>query len=139
MDIEFLYLTRTDVRATGLDMQLTLKAVEDSFRLHHQGQTNLPWKTVLDLGERERGRVNAMPAYVGGPYDVCGIKWIAGFPGNPAKHKLPRATGLFVLNDSWTGVPLAVMDGTLISAMRTGAVTGVGAKYMARPDSEIVA
>lgn len=138
MDIEFLYLTQADVRATGLDMSLVLEAVEDSFRLHHQGQTNLPWKTVLDLGERERGRVNAMPAYVGGPYDVCGIKWIAGFPGNPAKHDLPRATGLLILNDSWTGVPLAVMDATLISAMRTGAVTGVGAKYMARPNSQVV-
>jgi ornithine cyclodeaminase/alanine dehydrogenase-like protein (mu-crystallin family) len=138
-DIEFLYLTRADVIATGVDMQMVMDAVEDSFRLHHAGQTNLPWKTVLDLGERERGRGNAMPAYVGGEYDVFGIKWIAGFPKNPALHGLPRATGFFVLNDSWKGIPLAIMDCTLLSAMRTGAVTGVGAKYMARPDSESVA
>ena len=138
-DIEFLYLTQADVRATGVDMPLVLDAVEDSFRLHHQGQTNLPHKTVLDLGERERGRGNAMPAYVGGDYDVFGIKWIAGFPKNPVRHGLPRATGFFVLNDSWKGIPLAVMDCTLLSAMRTGAATGVGAKYLARPDSEAVA
>ena len=138
-DIEFLYLTRADVIATGVDMPMVMDAVEDSFRLHHAGQTNLPWKTVLDLGERERGRGNAMPAYVGGEYDVFGIKWIAGFPKNPALHGLPRATGFFVLNDSWKGIPLAIMDCTLLSAMRTGAVTGVGAKYMARPDSESVA
>jgi ornithine cyclodeaminase len=80
-----------------------------------------------------------MPAYVGGEYDVFGIKWIAGFPKNPALHGLPRATGFFVLNDSWKGIPLAIMDCTLLSAMRTGAVTGVGAKYMARGDSESVA
>jgi ornithine cyclodeaminase len=118
---------------------MVMDAVEDSFRLHHQGQTNLPHKTVLDLGERERGRGNAMPAYVGGEYDVFGIKWIAGFPKNPVLHGLPRATGFFVLNDSWKGIPLAIMDCTWLSAMRTGAVTGVGAKYLARMDSESVA
>ena len=138
-DIEFLYLTQADVRATGVDMPLVMAAVEDSFRLHHEGQTILPHKTVLDLGERERGRGNAMPAYVGGEYDVFGIKWIAGFPKNPIRHGLPRATGFFILNDAWKGIPLAIMDCTLLSAMRTGAVTGVGAKYLARPDSESVA
>lgn len=138
-DIEFLYLTQAEVRATGIGMAMVMDAVEDSFRLHHRGQTNLPHKTVLDLGERERGRGNAMPAYVGGEYDVFGIKWIAGFPQNPIRHGLPRATGFFILNDSWRGIPLAVMDCTLLSAMRTGAVTGVGAKYLARSDSESVA
>jgi len=138
-DIEFLYLTRADVWATGMNMAMVMDAVEDSFRLHHTGQTILPHKVVLDLGERERGRGNAMPAYVGGDYDVFGIKWIAGFPGNPMKHGLPRATGFFILNDSWKGIPLAIMDCTWLSAMRTGAVTGVGAKYLARPDAESVA
>jgi 2,3-diaminopropionate biosynthesis protein SbnB len=139
MDIEFLYLNQADIQATGVSMATALEAVEDAFRLHHQGQVNLPYKTVLDLGERERGRGNAMPAYVGGQYDVFGIKWIAGFPKNPVDHGLPRGTGLFILNDAWKGIPLAVMDCTLLSAMRTGAVTGVGARYLARPDSKSVA
>lgn len=138
-DIEFLYLNQADVRKTGLNMAMVLDAVEESFRLHHQGKAILPPKVVLDLDERERGRGNAMPAYVGGDYEVFGIKWIAGFPKNPVRYGLPRATALFILNDSWNGVPLAVMDCTLISAMRTGAVTGVGAKYLARPDSRSVA
>ncbi len=139
MDIEFLYLNQRDIQETGVSMQTALEAVEDAFRLHHLGQVNLPYKIVLDLGERERGRGNAMPAYVGGQYDVFGIKWIAGFPKNPIDHGLPRGTGLFILNDAWKGIPLAVMDCTLLSAMRTGAVTGVGAKYLARPDSRSVA
>lgn len=138
-DIEFLYLSQKDVRDTGMSMATALEAVEDALRLHHQGEVNLPYKTVLDLGERERGRGNAMPAYVGGEYEVFGIKWIAGFPKNPAKFGLPRATGLFILNDSWKGIPLAVMDCTLLSALRTGAVTGVGARSLARPDSQVVA
>jgi ornithine cyclodeaminase len=138
-EIEFLYLTQADVRATGVDMSMIMDAVEESFRLHHQGQTILPHKIVLDMGERERGRGNAMPAYAGGDYDVFGIKWLAGFPKNPLLHGLPRATGFYILNDAEKGLPLAIMDCTLLSAMRTGAVTGVGAKYLARPDSESVA
>jgi ornithine cyclodeaminase len=138
-DIEFLYLTQADVRAAGLTMAMTLNIVEKVFKLHTLGEVNMPHKTVLDLGERERGRVNAMPAYVGGDVDVCGIKWIAGFPQNPLKHNLPRGIGLLVINDSWTGVPMAIMDATLISAMRTGAATGVGAKYLARTDASKIA
>ena len=138
-DIEFLYLNQENIRATGVSMKMAMDAVEDSFRLDYQSLTNLPHKTVLDMGERERGRCNAMPAYVGGDYDIFGIKWIASFPNNPLRHGLPRATGFFILNDSNKGIPLAIMDCTLLNAMRTGAVTGVGAKYMARPNSESLA
>jgi ornithine cyclodeaminase len=120
-------------------MESAMSVVEEAFRLHHDGKTILPYKTVVDLGERERGRGNAMPGYVGGSYDAMGIKWIAGFPNNPSRHGLPRGTGLFILNDSHTGIPLAVMDCTLLSAMRTGAVTGVAARYLARRDAATVA
>jgi len=122
-----------------VDMATALAAVEDAFKLHHRGDVLLPHKTVLDMDERKRGRGNAMPGYVGGAYHAFGIKWIAGFPGNPARFGLPRATGLFILNDAEKGIPLAVMDCTLLSAMRTGAVTGVGARCLARPDSASVA
>lgn len=138
-DIEFIYLNQADIRATGITMQNAMDAVEDAFILHHQGKALLPHKTVLDMGERERGRCNAMPSYVGGKYDAFGIKWIAGFPQNPSKYGMPRATGFYILNDADKGFPVAVMDCTFLSAMRTGAVTGVGAKYLARKDSEVVA
>ena len=138
-DIEFLYLHMQDVIATGVDMAVAIESVEDAFRHHIAGKTILPFKTVVDLGEIERGRGNAMPGYVGGDYEALGLKWIAGFPQNPRKNGLPRATGFFILNDSWTGVPLAVMDCTWLSALRTGAVTGAGAKLLARQDSESVA
>ncbi|MEW6267454.1 MAG: ornithine cyclodeaminase family protein [Thermodesulfobacteriota bacterium] len=135
---EFIYLSQEDVRAAGLDMAKTIPTVEKVLALHDEGKVNLPSKVILDLNERERGRINAMPAHIGGDIEICGMKWIAGFPPNPVKFGLPRAHALIILNDSWTGVPLAIMDGTYISAMRTGAVTGVGAKYLANPDSEVV-
>jgi len=136
--VEFLYLSQEDVLATGITMPTVIETVEKVLALHDEGRVILPSKVILDLGERERGRINAMPAYLGGDFEVCGIKWIAGFPPNPIKYGIPRAHALLVLNDSWTGIPLALMDCTYISAMRTGAVTGVGAKYLANPDSEVV-
>jgi 2,3-diaminopropionate biosynthesis protein SbnB len=136
--VEFIYLSQEDVRATGIGMPEVMKSVERVLALHDEGKVNLPSKVILDLGERERGRINAMPAHIGGDIEICGMKWIAGFPPNPVKFGIPRAHALIILNDSWTGVPLAIMDGTYISAMRTGAVTGVGAKYLANPDSEVV-
>lgn len=136
---EFVFLNQADILATGVGMVEALEETEKVLELHARGAVNLPAKVVLDLGEMERGRINALPAHVGGDYDACGVKWVAGFPGNPTQYGIPRANALIILNDSWTGMPLAVMDGTYISAMRTGAVTGVGAKYLARQDSSVVA
>jgi ornithine cyclodeaminase len=85
-------------------------------------------------GTQERlGRIMAMPAWVGGEWDVAGMKWIPSVPANLARG-LPRATAIVLLSDRETGLPLAVMDGTVISAMRTGAVTGVAIRHLARPD-----
>ena len=136
--VEFIYLSQEEVLATGIDMPKAINIIEEVLALHDEGKVNLPSKVILDLGERERGRVNAMPAYLGGDAEICGIKWIAGFPHNPTKFGIPRAHALIILNDAETGVPLAIMDGTYISALRTGAVTGVGAKYLAKLDSQVV-
>jgi len=78
------------------------------------------------------------PAYIGGDVQVAGIKWIPSNPENPIKRNMPRSNAITILNDPETGFPLAIMDGTAISAMRTGAVVGVGAKYLARDDAEVV-
>ncbi len=135
---DFIYLSQEDVLRTGIQMPQVLDTVESVLALHDADQAILPSKVILDLGERERGRINSMPAYLGREFNICGMKWIAGFPPNPVKHGIPRAHALTILNDAETGVPLAVMDGTFISAMRTGAVTGVGARYLANPGSEVV-
>jgi ornithine cyclodeaminase/alanine dehydrogenase len=69
--------------------------------------------------------------------DLAGIKWVAGYPEN-RKKGLPYITGLFILNDPDTGIPLSVMDASWITAMRTGAVTAISAKYLARKESKIL-
>jgi ornithine cyclodeaminase/alanine dehydrogenase len=65
------------------------------------------------------------------------MKWVSGFPENVGKG-LPYISGLIVLNDPETGIPIAVMDCTWITAKRTGAATAVAAKYLARPDSKVI-
>lgn len=136
---EIIYMSAQDVDATGVNVADAIDIVELVLSLHDKGRVNLPPKVVLDLDERRHGRINAMPALVGGEVNMCGIKWIAGFPNNPVRHNLPRANALIILNDPRTGMPLAILDATRISALRTGAVTGVGARYLARGDAQSVA
>lgn len=138
----FLFLSQEDVVAAGgLDMAGTLSIVEEALRLHAEGDAIAPrkssilWSEELDSDER-LGRIMAMPAYVGGDIDVAGLKWIPSVPDNPARG-LPRGIGIIVLSDRETGLPIAVLDGTVISAMRTGAVGGIAARSLANPGSSV--
>jgi N-[(2S)-2-amino-2-carboxyethyl]-L-glutamate dehydrogenase len=140
MAVEFLYLSQEDVIASGgLDMDGTLATVEEAFRLWGVQDVVQPIKSTIRWGppgsENTRGRIIAMAAHVGGDVDMAGVKWIPSMPRNPAERGLPRACALIILSDPHTGLPRAVMDGTVISAMRTGAATGVAAKYLARLDA----
>jgi len=141
--VEFLYLSQEDVVAAGgLDMDGTLATVEEAFRLWGIKDIVQPIKTTIRWGppgtENTRGRIIAMAAHVGGAVDMAGVKWIPSMPMNPGQRGLPRACALIILSDPHTGLPLAVMDGTVISAMRTGAATGVAAKYLARQNTSIL-
>ena len=141
---ELLFLSQEDVVAAGgLEMGPTIEVVREALRLHALGETRLPFKPMIRWGdgldsEEREGRIMAMPAYVGGAMDVAGLKWIPSVPGNPARG-LPRGIGLIVLTARETGLPLAVMDGTVVSAMRTGAVTGLACTLLAVPGAATVA
>ncbi len=139
--VEVLWLSQEEVIAAGgQDMARIVEDVEEVFRLHGRQEFALPLKVSLEWTWQEpppnfqRNHVNMMSGYVGGRFDAAGFKAIASFPQNPFKHNLPRASALVVIYDTELGLPLAVMDGTLISTMRTGAASAVGAKYLARED-----
>lgn len=133
----FRYLSQEDVVAAGgLDMAAIVEVIEQAFRVKAAGQVFMPPKVMITWSdepgtEETDGRIMAMPAYVGGEFDVAGLKWIPSVPDNPARRGLPRANALVLLSDRQTGLPLAVMDGTVVSAMRTGAVTGVAVRHLA--------
>ena len=138
-DTRFLYLSQEDVVAAGgLDMAAVVDVIERAFRVKAGGHVFMPPKVMIVWSdepgtEEKHGRIMAMPAYVGGEFDVAGLKWIPSVPDNPARRGLPRANALVLLSDRETGLPLAVMDGTVVSAMRTGAVTGVAVRHLAAP------
>jgi len=139
--VKFLYLNQDEVIQCGaLDMSMVMEQIELFFSLHDKGETISPDKVTLRWGDADseaiHGRINAMPGFVGGEINTAGIKWIASKPQNPMKYGLPRGSALTILNSPETGLPIAVMDGTVISAMRTGAVTGVAAKYLANKDAK---
>jgi N-[(2S)-2-amino-2-carboxyethyl]-L-glutamate dehydrogenase len=142
-DIGFLFLSQEDVVAAGgTDMAAIVEVIEAAFRIKAEGWVFMPPKVMITWSdepgtEELHGRIMAMPAYVGGAVDVAGLKWIPSVPDNPAKRGLPRANALVVLSDRETGLPLAVMDGTVVSAMRTGAVTGVAVRYLANRSDDV--
>jgi ornithine cyclodeaminase/alanine dehydrogenase len=131
---KLLYLSRADVESVGVTMKEIIDALEIAFREHGEGHVEMPPKPGVH--PRPDAFIHAMPAYIPALHSV-GIKWVSGYPENP-RRGLPYITGLIILNDDETGLPLAVMDCTWITGMRTGAATAVAAKYLARPESESV-
>ena len=132
--LRVLYLSRTDVEQVALDMPAIIGLLETAFRENGEGRVEMPPKPVLHPGGD--AFLNAMPAYIGG-MGAAGIKWVGGSPGN-AERGLPYITGLIVLNDPVTLLPIAVMDCTWITAHRTAAASALSAKHLARPESEVL-
>ena len=132
---QLLYLSQADVAAVGLTMSDIIESLEVAFREKGQGKVEMPPKPGIHPGGGDNF-IHAMPAYIPA-LRSAGIKWVSGFPNNPQRD-LPYITGLLVLNDVKTGLPIAVMDCVWITAMRTGAATAIAARYLARPDSSTV-
>jgi ornithine cyclodeaminase/alanine dehydrogenase-like protein (mu-crystallin family) len=129
---DLLYLSRRDVESVGLVMTDIIAALEAMFREKAAGRVEMPPKPGIHPAPD--AFLHAMPAFIPA-LRAAGIKWVSGFPGNPERG-LPYISGLIILNDVETGFPLAVMDCTWITAMRTGAATAVAAKRLARRDSK---
>ena len=131
---EVLYLSRKDVESIGLPMSKIIEALDGMFKEKGQGRVEMPPKPGIHT--RENAFIHAMPAYIPS-LESAGMKWISGYPDNQKKG-LPYISGLLILNDPDTGIPLAIMDATWITGQRTGAATAVAAKYLARKDSSSV-
>ena len=122
-----LILTQGDV-ASIVTMDAAVGAVEQAFAAHGRGEALMPPKVYLSL-EKHGGDFRAMPSYLDG---AAGVKWVNAHPHNPARHRRPTVMALYLLSDPETALPLAVMDGTLLTAIRTGAAAAVASKHLAR-------
>ena len=152
--IDFLFLSEEDMIKAGVkDMVSCIEAMEEVVKClntgdyvmggenhnSHGSQVSFPKSspfTNMPLDEGDDRRFMAMPAYIGGPFDLMGMKWYGSNMANKEKG-LPRSILTVMLNDKDTGAPLALMSANLLSAYRTGAIPGVGAKYLVRKDAKV--
>ena len=130
---ETLVLTQRDIERL-IDMKTAIRVVREAFKAMARGHTVMPPKIYLPLPRHSDFR--AMPAYLAHP-PACGVKWVNVHPANP-RRDLPTVMAIIVLNDPATGVPLAVMDGLLITKLRTAAAAAVAAQALARRNSHRV-
>ncbi|WP_333014088.1 tyramine oxidase subunit B [Vibrio vulnificus] len=152
--IDFIYLSEPDmIRAGVTDMTACVDTMEEMFALLHQGDYRMagpnndshgamitfPEESPIPTMPKPTAdrRLMAMPAYLGGDFGTCGVKWYGSNVANREKD-LPRSILMFILNDIETSAPLAIMSANLLSAYRTGAIPGVGARYLARKDSKVI-
>lgn len=134
--LEIRYLAGADVDALGLTHGDIVDAVEEAVRGQGEGSAVLEPRTHLHPPGRN-GHFNVLRGHVEQPTPMSGIKVVGDFVDN-YRRGLPSELALIALFDPDTGAPTAVVDGTLITEARTGALTALGARYLARPDSRIL-
>lgn len=132
-----LILSREDLRR-ALPMEAAMEAVADAFAQCSGGQANMPLRTRLAVPP-EDGLALFMPAYLGGGERALGVKALTIFPHNEQRHGLPTIAALVLLFDASTGRPIALLDGDYLTALRTGAASGVASRLMAREDAHVLA
>lgn len=154
-EIKFLYLSEEDMIKAGVkDMSKCIDVMEDMLVTLKKGDYMMGGENHNSHGcmvsfpddpefpgmpkNAPDRRFMAMPAYLGGKYQMAGMKWYGSNVENKAKG-LPRSILMMMLNDKDTGAPLALMSANLVSSYRTGGIPGVGAKYLARKDAKSVA
>jgi ornithine cyclodeaminase/alanine dehydrogenase-like protein (mu-crystallin family) len=129
-----LMLTRNQIRDL-VPMPDAIELMKMAFTELSAGRTVSPLRTVISLPDRE-GDALFMPAYVPG-MDALGLKTVSVFRRNPERG-LPVIHAIVGLVDPETGQPLAIMDGTYLTSLRTGAVSGAAADLLARADSHVL-
>lgn len=131
---KILYLSKDAFAELDLSMLEIIEIVEESFIEKAKGNTEMPPKPGIH--PTTDAFIHAMPACIK-TMNAAGLKWIGAFPGNKNKG-LPYITGILIMNDPDTGLPIMVSDAGWITSKRTGAVTAITAKYLAKEDSEII-
>lgn len=134
MSQKVLLLSKGDIEKIEITYSDMIEEIESVFLAEVSGNVQMAKKTSLRFPDREGGFINSMPAYLK-DRDIAGIKWVSGFQ-EATRSGLPFIIGTIILNDPHTGAPICIMDGTLLTEMRTATVSTVGAKYLARKDSE---
>ena len=135
-EIHLHYLNYQDIQALALTDQEILDAIEGGLRAQGSGQAVIEPRTHLVPDKSFPGHFNVLRGYIA-PLNLAGVKIVGDFHDN-YKHDLPSELALLNLFDPKTGAPVAVIDAADITDMRTGAVTALGAKHLARKNSKVL-
>lgn len=139
IDSEILFLKQEDVIKAGLlDMKQIIEVTEKTYSMLGKGQIKNPPKTNTSIPDKENWQsfFNSMPCYIGGDVNIGGIKWAAESKKNAHTPGIPYGIDITILSDPETVLPFCILDGTLVTAMRTSAVGGLLAKYTAPSNTE---
>jgi len=132
--METLLLDRAAVRESAA-LHEVVRAVEEAFAAYATGDARMPPKSYVDLPQYN-GDFRSMPAYLdASDWDAAGIKWVNSHPDNPDAHDLPTVMGTMVYSDPETAAPLALLDGTTLTRLRTGAAAAVATEQLAVGDA----
>ena len=134
--VTYRLLSRDEVQSVMPPMETIMEVVEDGLRAHGRREVVLPPKSHIDLDDRYNGHFNILVGW-SEPVDTAGVKVVGDYVEN-YKYGLPSEVALLTLFEPRVGIPKAIMDATDVTTRRTGAVTGIGAKYLARKSSRIV-
>ena len=134
--ISITYLNGPTVSELALTDEEILSAVEDGLRAQGQGQTVIEPRVHLEPDPAFEGHFNVLRGYVG-PLGLAGVKIVGDYVNN-YERGLPSEMALLNLFDPQTGLPVAVIDATAITSMRTGAMTAIGARHLASPTSKVL-
>ena len=135
MDRKIRLISLAEVEQT-LSMTEVLKLVEQAFMERGKGRAQMPPKSYIFFSSHN-GDLRVMPAYLEG-LNEPGVKLVNVHPDNPAKHGIPTVMATILLFDPDSGTPVCIMDGTLVTAMRTAAASGVAVKHLARKNSRVL-
>ncbi|MGH8931489.1 MAG: ornithine cyclodeaminase family protein [Egibacteraceae bacterium] len=129
--IRFTYLSQEDLLEAGcLDFEFAINVAESALLANREGDVLFPEKIVQIFDDETQERINCLPATLLHER-VCGMKWVSVFPPNVARFGRQNLTALFVLSEIEKGFPIAVLEGTLVSNIRVGAMGGLAAKHFA--------
>ncbi len=129
-----LLLTRSDVERLAT-MELAVSAAEPAFAAFGRGEATMPPKVYLPIADHD-GDFRAMPSRLG---DSAGIKWVNVHAQNRRRFGMPTVMAVYVLNDPANAFPLAIMDGTWLTSLRTGAAGAIASKYLAQRGPKTIA
>ena len=129
-------ISSKQIKALFYDVGGAVDLVEQAFRIFNNGNVMLPDKISQIFDEKTQDRINCMTATLK-DQNVCGMKWVSIFPNNPMQG-IKNVSGVMILSELKHGMPIAVMDGTVLTSIRTAAVGACAVKHLARKNTETI-